>query len=216
MCIRDRVEFSEPLDEKTVQVGTSFEFVEVDGGGGETPVPGSIVVRKQHISFDPQQVELTAGMTYRLRLTGAITDLNGEALNPVTYELVPVDSNSCGCVITQRFNTTNAFGESGFPTTSRLTGRPLNAIDLYSPLIGSNEINLRDTTLEARLADPSAFGGLIPFVIRKGAYLDITGLDLALGGEVPANLQTGDITASFITDVTGYMDRNPYLSLIHI
>ena len=205
-----RVEFSEPLDEKTVQVGTSFEFVEVDGGGGETPVPGSIVVRKQHISFDPQQAELTAGMTYRLRLTGAITDLNGEALNPVTYELVPVDSNSCGCVITQRFNTTNAFGEAGFPTTSRLTGRPLNAIDLYSPLIGSNDINLRDTTLEARLADPSAFGGLIPFVIRKGAYLDITGLDLALGGEVPANLQTGDITASFITDVTGYMDRNPY------
>lgn len=205
-----RVEFSEPLDEKTVQVGSSFEFVEVDGGGGETPVPGAIVVRKQHISFDPQQAELSAGLTYRLRLGAGITDLNGEALNPVTYEMVPVDSNSCGCVITQRFNTTNAYGESGFPQTSRLTGRPLNAIDLYSPLIGSNDINLRDTTLEARLADPSAFGGLIPFVIRKGAYLDITGLDLALGGEIPANLQTGDITASFITDVTGYLDRNPY------
>ncbi|AUM13410.1 Ig-like domain-containing protein [Ketobacter alkanivorans] len=203
-----RVEFSEPLDEKTVQVGTSFEFVEVNGAT-ETPVVGAMVVRKQHISFDPDE-DLTPGVTYRLRLGSGIVDLNGEAVNPVTYEMVPVNSNSCDCVITQRFNTTAAYGEAGFPQTSRLTGRPLNAIDLYSPLIGSNDINLRDITLEARLADPSAFGGLIPFVIRKGVYLDITGLDLRLGGEVPANLQTGDITASFITDVTGYMDRNPY------
>ncbi len=211
-----RVEFSEPLDEKTVRIDTGdlvnspFAFVSVDGAT-ETLVPGSLMVRKQHISFDPDE-DLVPGTTYRLRLNAGITDLNGETVNPVEYELVPVDSNSCGCVITQRFNTTAAFGETGFPQTSRLTGRPLNAIDLYSPLIGSNDINLRDTTLEARLADPSAFGGLIPFVIRRGASLDITGLDLALGGEVPANLQTGDIAASFITDVTGYMDRNPYRS----
>ena len=209
-----RVEFSEPLDEKTVRIDSTdvpnspFAFVLVDGVT-ETLVPGSLVVRKQHVSFDPED-DLTPGATYRLRLNAGITDLNGESVNPVEYDLVPVDSNSCGCVITQRFNTTAAFGEAGFPQASRLTGRPLNAIDLYSPLIGSNDINLRDATLEARLADPSAFGGLIPFVIRKGASLDITGLDLALGGEVPANLQTGDITASFITDVTGYMDRNPY------
>ncbi|RLU01321.1 Ig-like domain-containing protein [Ketobacter sp.] len=209
-----RVEFSEPLDEKTVRIDATdvanspFAFVSVDGAT-ETLVPGSLVVRKQHISFDPES-DLTPGTTYRLRLNAGITDLNGETVNPVTFEMVPEDSNSCGCVITQRFNTTAAFGEAGFPQTSRLTGRPLNAIDLYSPLIGSNDINLRDATLEARLADPSAFGGLIPFVIRKGASLPITGLDLALGGAVPANLQTGDITASFITDVTGYMDRNPY------
>ena len=209
-----RVEFSEPLDEKTVRIDSTdvpnspFAFVSVDGAT-ETLVPGSLMVRKQHISFDPDD-DLTPGATYRLRLNAGITDLNGESVNPVEYELVPEDSNSCGCVITQRFNTTAAFGEAGFPQASRITGRPLNAIDLYSPLIGSNDINLRDATLEARLADPSAFGGLIPFVIRKGASLDITGLDLALGGEVSANLQTGDITASFITDVTGYMDRNPY------
>ena len=209
-----RVEFSEPLDEKTVRIDSTdvpnspFAFVSVDGAT-ETLVPGSLMVRKQHISFDPDD-DLTPGATYRLRLNAGITDLNGESVNPVEYELVPEDSNSCGCVITQRFNTTAAFGEAGFPQASRITGRPLNAIDLYSPLIGSNDINLRDATLEARLADPSAFGGLIPFVIRKGASLDITGLDLALGGEVSANLQTGEITASFISDVTGYMDRNPY------
>ncbi|MCG8312074.1 MAG: Ig-like domain-containing protein [Pseudomonadales bacterium] len=207
-----RVEFSEPLDEKTVQYGSSFEFVAVDGAS-ETPVDGALVVRKQHVSFDPSD-DLTPGQRYRLRLADSILDRNGEALASATYELTPIDANSCNCVITQRFNTTHAFGESGFPKRSRLTRANLNAIDLYSPIISnSNEslnINLTDTTLEAELADPSSFDGLIPFVIRKGAYLSITGLDLALGGEVPANLETGSIRASFINDVTGFMDRNPY------
>ena len=207
-----RVEFSEPLDEKSVEYGSSFEFVAVDGAM-ETPVEGAMVVRKQHVSFDPD-TDLTPGQLYRLRLNNGIQDLNGESIAGVTYELTPVDSNSCNCVISQSFNTSTAFGEAGFPETSRITGRSLNAIDLYSPLISQNEeslnINLRNSTLAAELADPSDFGGLIPFVIRKGAYLNITGLDLALGGTVPANLQTGDIRASFVTDVTGFMDRNPY------
>lgn len=207
-----RVEFSEPLNEGTVQFGNSFEFVAVSDGV-ETPVDGALVVRKQHLSFDPDQ-DLTPGQLYRLRLNNGITDLNGEAVVPVTYEMTPVNSNSCNCVITQRFNTSTAFGEPGFPESSRITGAALNAIDLYSPLISNNNqnlnINLRDSTLEAELADPANFGGLIPFVIRKGAYLNITGLDLQLGGEIPANLQTGDIRASFVNDVTGFMDRNPY------
>ena len=207
-----RVEFSEPLDEKTVQYGSSFEFVAVDGVT-ETPVEGALVVRKQHVSFDPSN-DLTPGHLYRLRLSNSILDRNGEALANLTYELTPIDANTCNCVISQRFNTTNAFGEPGFPTRSRLTGANLNAIDLYSPIISNSgeslNINLTETTLEAELADPSSFGGLIPFVIRKGAYLNITGLDLALGGEVPANLETGSIRASFINGVTGFMDRNPY------
>jgi len=203
-----RVEFSEPLDEKTVVVGSSFELVAVDGAT-ETPVAGALMVRRQHLSFDPDQ-DLTPGQTYRLKLGAGITDLNGENFSAASYELVPQDSNTCNCVINQQFNVTAGYGEAGFPTTSTLTGHTLNAIDLYSPLIGANAINLRDTTLQARLADPSHFGGLIPFVIRKGAALPITGLDLALGGKVPANLRTADIRASFISDVTGYMDRNPY------
>lgn len=206
-----RVEFSEPLDEKTVQAGSSFEFVAVDGVGGETAVPGALIVRKQHVVFDPDE-DLTAGVTYRLRLSTAIRDLNGEAVAATSYEMVPVAANACDCVITQHFNTTVAFGEAGFPQTSLITGRPLNAIDLYSPLIGSNDINLRDSTLQAELADPANFGGLVPFVIRKGNFLSITGLDLALGGTVPANLNTGDIKATFLSDVTGFMGRNPYRS----
>lgn len=206
-----RVEFSEPLDEKTVQVGSTFEFVEVDGSGGETAVAGALMVRKQHVVFDPDE-DLTPGSTYRLRLSGGIQDLNGEALAATTFELVPEDANACNCVITLHFNTTVAFGETGFPRTSAITGRPLNAIDLYSPLIGANDINLRDSTLQAELADPDRFDGLIPFVIRKGNFLSITGLDLALGGAVPANLSTGDIRATFLSDVTGFMGRNPYRS----
>lgn len=205
-----RVEFSEPLDEKTVQVGSSFQFVRLEGAT-EIPVSGALIARKQHVVFDPDE-DLMPGATYRLRLTSAIRDLNGEALANATFEMAPVASNACDCVITQHFNTTVAFGEPGFPQTSVITGRALNAIDLYSPLIGNNDINLRDSTLQAELADPGNFGGLVPFVIRKGNFLNITGLDLALGGAVPANLNTGDIRATFLSDATGFMGRNPYRS----
>ena len=147
-----RVEFTEPLDEKTVQAGSSFQFLQVDGAT-ETPVVGSLMVRRQHVSFDPDE-DLVPGVTYRVRLTSAVRDLNGEALADVIYELVPQDANACNCVITQHFNTTVAFGEAGFPATSFTTGHALNSIDLYSPLIGANDINLRDSTVQAELADP--------------------------------------------------------------
>lgn len=49
-------------------------------------------------------------------------------------------------------------------------------------------------------------------MIRKGNSLAITGLDLQLGGSVPANLQTGTIKATFLNDATGFMGRNPYQS----
>lgn len=202
-----RVEFSEPLDEKTVQAGSTFQFIDVTNGN--TAVPGAIMARKHHVSFDPTD-DLDPTHTYQLILSNGILDRNGESLVDVTFDMTPSDSNTCNCVIDQTFNTTTAYGEAGFPQTSLITGAPLNAIDLYSPLIGTNDINLRDSTLQAELADPAEFGGLIPFVIRKGGYLNITGLDLRLGGEVPANLQTGDITASFINDVTGFMDRSPF------
>ena len=202
-----RVEFSEPLDEKTVQVGSSFQLLDVSNGNA--PVAGSIMVRRQHVSFDPDE-DLMPGHTYQLQLSNTIADRNGETLAAITFDMVPQDSDSYGQPIVQVFNTTTAFGEAGFPQTSVITGAPLNAIDLYSPLIGSNDINIRDSSLQAELADPSNFGGLIPFVIRKGGILDITGLDLALGGEIAANIQTGDISARFINDVTGFMDRNPY------
>ncbi|HVL00677.1 MAG TPA: Ig-like domain-containing protein [Dongiaceae bacterium] len=203
-----RVEFSEPLDEKTVQVGSSFQFLAVNGST-ETPVAGSLMVRRQHVSFDPDE-DLTPGTTYRLRLTNAVRDLNGEALANVSYELVPLQANACNCVITQQFHTTVAFGESGFPATSFTVGKPVNGIDLYSPLIGSNAINLMSSTVQAELADPGNFNGLIPFVIRRGNFLTISGLDLQLGGAVPANLQTGDIKATFLSDVTGFLGRNPF------
>lgn len=206
-----RVEFSEPLDEKSVQVGSTFRFVMVDENNDEVPVAGALIVRKQHVVFDPQE-DLLPGAIYRLHLSSGIHDMNGEALAAASFEMVPEDANACDCVMTQYFKTMVAFGDAGFPATSALTGQPVNAIDLYSPLIGSNDIYLRGSTLEAELADPSRFGGLIPFVIRKGNFLDITGLDLALGGAVPANLRTGDIRATFLSDATGFLGRSPYRS----
>ncbi len=203
-----RVSFSEPLQPESVVEGASFEFVEVVGSS-ETPVQGALMVHGQHLIFDPD-TDLNPESTYVLRLSAAIADKNGENLTAVNYEFEPLKADVCECAITQKFNLTAAQGDSNYPQNSRLTGSQLNRAELYSPLIGTNYLEMRDTTFLAELADPSAFGTLIPFVIRKGAFIDITGFSLQLGGEVDMDQATGDMKVSFISDVSGFISRNPY------
>lgn len=204
-----RVELSEPVDENSVQLGSSFIFEEVGG----TDVEGAIIVKGQHIVFDPDE-DLSPGTLYRLTLTTGITDLNGEAITNIIFEVTPTAADSCpdtpNCVIKQTFATTTAFGESGFPKTSLLTNELINVIGATSDLVGNYDMNLRPNALDVELADPSVFPTFLPFVIRKGNILDITGIDISLGGEVPIDLQTGGILATFISDATGFMYRNPY------
>ena len=62
--------------------------MKVDGQDVETPVSGALIVRKHHLSFDPDE-DLTPGSIYGLYLSDGIEDLNGEPLDDVTFELTP-------------------------------------------------------------------------------------------------------------------------------
>ena len=203
-----RVSFSEPIEPASVEQGSSFQFVEVLDDV-ETEVQGALMVNGQHLIFDPDE-DLNPEATYALRFSADITDKNGEHLTAVAYELTPLKADVCGCAATQKFKLTATKGDIDYPQNSRLTGSQLNRAELYSPLIGTNYLDILGTTFLAQLADTSAFGTLIPFVIRKGAFLDITGIPLMLGGKVNMNQETGDLKVSFISDVTGFISRNPY------
>jgi hypothetical protein len=83
-------------------------------------------------------------------------------------------------------------------------------IAIDKPLIGRELSTVLPAALSARLGDPSVLGGPIAFVIPRGQRLTATGLDVKLGGQIPAGLSTGDIQIEFLTDAGGRIYRNPF------
>lgn len=208
-----RVLISEPIDPATVVLGDSIAFVEVNGGA-ETPVAGTLLLAGTHISFDPDD-DLTPGATYRLRLTDGIRDLGGDSLIGGEYDFTPVDTgvevseeNPTGRIL-QTLNTQPGVGDADFPSASRVLGDTINSIRVVSQLVGETSIDVKDANLQAVMGNPELFPDMIPLAIRKGQLIESTGLDVLLGGAIPANLQTGDVTVRFISDATGFVMRNP-------
>lgn len=203
-----RVLFSEPIAAQSVVPGDSFAFVAVDPAGGEeTPVAGTLLVQGIHLVFDPVQ-DLTPGTTYRVRLTEGVRDLSGEPLVAATFELTPVATQGSGPPIAQVL--TARTDQKGMPAVSPMTGGEGNLIRLRSPLIGDSTIQITSSSLQTELADPARAGTRVPLVLRRGQTLALTGLDVALSGQIPLGLRTGDIQVRLISDANGFLTRNPY------
>ena len=202
-----RVLFSEPVDPHTVIVGDTFRFYEATSGD---PVPGTLLVQGIHLTFDPTD-DLTPGTVYRMDLSEGILDMGGEALQRHEFEFTPESSRLAdGSLIEQVLNAHPADGDDSFPGMDSIAGAVPNGIDLSNPLVGDNTIFIKDGSVVSHMADPTLFGGPIPLTIRRGQRLSSTGLDLALGGVIPAGLSTGDIEVTFASDATGLITRNPY------
>src|SRR6185436_17522624 len=95
------------------------------------------------------------------------------------------------------------------PDRSR-SGAKSNEIVIDKPLIGKSSSTMLASALAAELGDPKVLNGPIAFTIRKGQRLRSTGLDIRLGGEIPAGLSTGDVWIELLTDAGGRMYRNPH------
>lgn len=197
-----RLVFSEPLDPRTVAAGAGK--VELLAGG--TAVPVTVLSEGIHVSIDPK-TDLTAGTAYELKLGTQITDLSGRALAPVSFMLTPLNSRGMTGPIAQVLRVRQE-GDPG-PEKPR-AGVPSNVIDLAQPLIGRETVALRDAALAAELGDPQALGGPIAFTIRRGQRLRVSGLDVKLGGKIPAGLSTGELQIELLTDAGGRIYRNPH------
>jgi hypothetical protein len=214
-----RVLFSEPIDATSAVLGDSVVFARIDDSGQELAVAGALAVQGIHLTFDPD-ADLIPGARYRLRLTDRILDQGGEPLDSREFEFTPEDSRVDGVLIEQILEVDpvqgSDQGESDTPNAPNaasqdsIAGAAANAIGLSHPLVGDNTIFIKQGAVASHMANPQAFGGPIPFTIRKGQTLATTGLDLALGGVVPAGLATGDIRVTFASDANGIIVRNPY------
>ncbi len=210
-----RLTFSEPLFDDSVVLGDSVQFIKINEDNSEESVEVDMLAERHYITLQPEQ-DMQPNARYEVRLSGDILDLNGEALDPVTYSFEPrgtkATTETANPPIAQTLQTYPDMETPGYPGTSRITGGPTNQFSLENTALGKNVANSLPNGLEAFLANPQKFGGVItPVLARKGQQLQLTGIDPAkLGGEVRTDLNTGLITGTFLSNVTGYLMPNIY------
>lgn len=197
-----RLVFSEPLDPRSVALAPgAIELVEAASGN---VVPATLLANGIHVSIDPRN-DLGANRPYHIRLGDQLTDLGGQRLAPAVIAVVVEDSGASR-PIAQRLRT-RITGDPG-ATRSR-AGGTANEIAIANPLIGAESSQMLPGVLAAELGDP-AREGPIGFVIRRGQRLRASGLDVKLGGELPAGLSTGEIVIELVSDAGGRLYRNPH------
>lgn len=194
-----RLVFSEPLDPRTTQ---AIALVDTTTG---VPVPATVIASGIHVSVDPAS-DLVPGTTYRLDISSLVTDLGGVSVAPTSVTLVPRSIGAAHPII--QVLRPRAVGDPG--RAGSYAGGDPNVIAIAHPLIGSTQSQVMPNALVTELGDPTALDGPFAFTIRRGQRLRATGLDVKLGGEVPAGLATGDIVIELLTDGGGRLYRDPY------
>jgi hypothetical protein len=202
--------FSEPLDTRSVVLGPGAVQL-LDSTGAE--VPATLVADGIHVSIDPVD-DLVGGASYQLVLGSSLVDLSGEKLAPLTFPFVPRNTHAVGSdgspILYSEVLRTRQPGDPGWPSP-RLGSTP-NAMALTHPLIGNNSTSLLPGSLAGEIGDTTALGGPISLTVRRGQRLHVAGIDVALGGQIPVGVSTGDIEIEILTDANAMMYRNPYQS----
>jgi len=198
-----RVLMSEPLDPRGVIAGANA--VELVNMTTSTVVPATVIGSGIHISIDPEE-DLVAGQQYLVRLGNRLVDLSGQPITPSSFSFTPLNARGAGTI--KQVLRMRGEGDPG-PRTSR-AGAERNVIVMDKPLIGRETSKMLPSALAAELGDPKSLGGPIAFTIRKGQRMRATGLDVKLGGQIPVNLDTGDIIIELLTDGGGRIYRNPH------
>jgi hypothetical protein len=207
-----RLVFSQPLDPRSVALAPGrIELVD----GSDAAVPARLLFDSVHVSLDPID-DLVADQSYQLKIGSGLTDLAGRPVTPAVVALTPRRSAAAHPIV--EMLRTRAAGDHG-PAAPHVSATR-NAIAIDSPLIGTTALAMQPGALAIELGDPTILDQTLPddrklsdrlaFTIRRGQRLRAGGLDVQLGGVVPAGLSTGDILIELLSDAGGRIYRNPH------
>ncbi len=203
-----RLLFSEPLHVDTVS-NLTVRLIEVDNGGTEKQMPAGVLCDGIHLTVDPLD-DLDETKTYLLTTAPEMKDFGGEPVPPLRIEFKVIKTSDANG---ERFNQTLAVAPpwtpNGTPGPSAVAALPANTGEVSSSLIGNTPVGLFGPTISAQLGEPKSLGGPIPLVIRKGQRLDLSGLDIRIGGIVSTGRKTATQHLTFLNDAVGFLARNP-------
>lgn len=196
-----RFQFSQPIDTRTVEYGSS---VALEDGDGEL-VEATVLAKGTFLTIDPI-TDLSAEETYTLRLSPALASEYEVALQAPfdgshSYSFTPLAT-------TPRETMVLYAPASG--AASQLTGETVNLVPVVSTLLGDNTQSQQQGDVYSELAFVPNFPEATPMRIPRGSMLAGDALEVNIGGEVPAGFDSGDVMVHFISDATGYLLPAPY------
>lgn len=199
-----RLQFTQPIDQKTLEYGLGKSVSLVDAAGDL--VPARLLASNRLLTVDPVD-DLNPGEKYTLQLTAALKSSLGDSLTPgsyAAYEFTPKDSRPRATTALQ------VPDSAAGAVVSSLTGRAINNVPITSTLLGNDSASQQVGNLFAELAFVPHYPDATPLRVPRGNILTGSSVDVKIVGKVPANLNTGAVKVNIISDANGYMTENPY------
>ena len=197
-----RVQFTQPLDRASLSYGLEMDdsVSLVDDQGAL--VEAVVIADQRYLTVDPLG-DLEPGKTYTLTLSQALASEFGNELGAdVTFELVPKNSRPRAVQVQQ------VTDSEDFTVVSRLTGEAINAVPVNATLLGNDTQSQQGGNAYAELAFVPRFPEVTPLRIPRGNLLQGSNVELVVAGAVPAGVETGTLSVTFISDAAGYLLPN--------
>lgn len=197
-----RLQMTQPIDPRTAIYGDTVNLRQ-----GSDLVPARLLVTGNHLTIDPVN-DLDAGKGYSIVLAPGLRSSFGAALTGgYEHAFTPMS------VGTQ----TRVAITLAKDLDSRLLGSPVNQVPVASPVLGQGANAPKPQaggTLAADLAELARFRAfdpaIIPLRVPRNNVLRAGNLEVKLDGQVPAGLNTGDLTIRLISDANGILLPNRY------
>ena len=196
-----RLTFSHSLDRSSIAINESFSLKEE---GSETSIAGDIFINGRVMTFDPRE-DLNPASSYVLSLTDGIKSESGLVLEAEDYEnkiYQPLSSLPRTTLVQQITDSNDG------QVLSPLSGEVINSVPLKTILIGEDDTTYVAGDLFAELAFIPNFPNASPLVLRKGAVMRGSAIEVKIGGHVPAGFNTGSINMTMVSDGQGYLINN--------
>jgi hypothetical protein len=211
-----RVYFTEPIDESTVNYGSTVKLLK----NQDELVRAMAFASGNQLVVDPES-DLDPEATYTLSIN-SIYDRNGQSI-PTPYSedfqvtsTLPKSSLSVILCPTMGENSTSECPPVADPAAlppSNFSGDPINTMAIDSTLQGKEFIYVSGKLI-AEIGSPAISEDFIPVTIRKGQKIFGSSIDINLGGQISTGYETGDIVITVLTDTNGFLAGSAFANAV--
>ena len=206
-----RLRFTQPIASSSVAYGDS---VVLRDSAGQT-VEAHAIASGHALTIDPV-TDLQPGQEYELALNSDLKSTLGEALQPGAFSartLTPKDSRPRETLVQKAAVSSPESADQCGASAERvspLTGAAINCVPIRSVLLGNNSSSQQRGDVHAELAFVPNYPDVTPLRVPRGSLLRGSNVEVRVAGEVPAGIETGEISVKFVSDATGFLLPNPY------
>ena len=200
-----RVTLTQPVAAASVSYGLeASDTVALTDSSGRL-VEALVLARSRYLTIDPVD-ELMPGESYTLTLTGGLQSVYGDAFSNTSFNIQPGDSTPRETIV-QRVPDSD-----GGRILSPLTGEPINSVPVQATLLGDDSSSQQTGDAYAELAFVPNYPVISPLRIKRGQILAGSNVELLVAGAVPAGVNSGTLSVTFLSDAMGFLMPNQYSS----